>query len=167
MQKPIMKVSFFVLLAHMLLQATASFPPAPKGDPLTSVQGLVERILGKEWVDKFLFEVIPDSNGYDVFEIDGVNATNIDKPVLRGNNGVALASALNYYLKYYCSCSISWGRNGTGDQLKLPTPLPLPDKLVRVVSPNKYRCVSVSILNGAWFSLSSNCILAAHLQRGM
>lgn len=138
-----MRVSIFLLLAPLLLQATA-FPPAPKGDPLTAIKGLVGRILGKEYIDKFMYEVIPDSNGYDVFQVDNINATN--KPVLRGNNGVALASALNYYLKYYCSCSISWGRNGTGDQLKLPTHLPLPDKVERVVSPNKYRCVSISIM---------------------
>jgi alpha-N-acetylglucosaminidase len=40
--------------------------------------------------------------------------------VLRGNNGVAIASALYYYLQNYCHCQITW--NGTN--LRLPSHLP-------------------------------------------
>ena len=102
-----------------------------------AIQGLISRILGPSYVDKFVYEAISDRDGYDVFEID-VDAQQ-RKPVLRGNNGVAFASAFNYYLKYFCNCSISWGRNGTGDQLRLPSPLPLPQEEIRMVFPNKYR----------------------------
>ena len=108
----------------------------PKGDPLPAIQGLISRILGPSYVDKFTYEVIPsDQRGDDVFEVD----TDSSKPVLRGNNGVALASAFNYYLKYFCNCSISWGRDGTGDQLRLPGTLPLPQEKNRIVFPNRYR----------------------------
>ncbi len=96
------------------------------------------RILSQECVDKFSYEVMPaTSDGFDVFEVDTDNKAN--RPVFRGNNGVALASAFNYYLKYYCYCSVSWGLNGTGDQLKLPSTLPLPSKGKRVIFPNRYR----------------------------
>ena len=127
----------FVLLSLFLLFGLARSYPEPVGDPIPAIQGLVSRILGESYVDKFDYEVISSSDGKDVFEID---ANPLDKkPILRGNNGVSLASALNFYLKYSCNCSISWGRNGTGDQLKLPSPLPLPANTQRVVSPNKYR----------------------------
>ena len=81
--------------------------------------------------------ITPYLDGFDVFEVDTDNKAN--RPVFRGNNGVALASAFNYYLKYYCYCSVSWGLNGTGDQLKLPSTLPLPSKGKRVIFPNGYR----------------------------
>ena len=115
----------------------------PVGDPITAIEGLVSRILGKEYVTRFVFEVInPDPvSGNDVFEIDA-NTTS-KKPVLRGNNGVALASAFNFYLKYNCMCSISWGRDGTGDQLNVPQPLPLPTSVKRMVSPVKYRYIDL------------------------
>ena len=109
--------------------------PKPKGDPIAAVQGLITRLLGKQHVSSFVYEVIEDaSNSHDVFEFDSSDG----KPLLRGNNGVAFGSALNHYLKYYCNCSVSWGRDGTGDQLNLPSKLPLPDRL-RMVSPVLYR----------------------------
>ena len=129
--------------AFLVLFAASYGLKMPVGQPVPSIKGLVSRILGEEYVSQFLYEVIqPDpQTGHDVFEIDA-NAT-LGKPVLRGNNGVALASALNFYLKYNCNCSISWGRDGTGDQLKLPQPLPLPTTVRKMVSPVKYRYVCV------------------------
>ena len=119
-----------------LVSCVVALPPMPQGNPLPAVQGLVSRILGSSYVDKFTYEIIPaDQHGNDVFEVEA----NSSKPVLRGNNGVALASAFNYYLKYFCNCSISWGRDGTGDQLRLPTTLPLPREKIRIVFPNRYR----------------------------
>ena len=128
------------LLVFLALVAVSSALKMPIGDPVTAIEGLVSRILGEKYVAEFVYEVIrPDSeSGHDIFEIDA-NATT-KKPVLRGNNGVAFASALNFYLKYNCNCSISWGRDGTGDQLNLPQPLPLPTSVKRMVSPVKYRC---------------------------
>ena len=130
-----MRLVILVPLAF-LVSCVVALPPMPQGNPLPAIQGLVSRILGSNYVDKFTYEVIPtDQHGNDVFEVDA----NSSKPVLRGNNGVALASAFNYYLKYFCNCSISWGRNGTGDQLRLPTTLPLPQQKIRIVFPNRYR----------------------------
>ena len=120
-----------------LLGTAAALPPMPKGDPVPAIQGLVSRILGPSHVNKFSYEVIPDQEGFDVFEIDA--DLQLGKPILRGNNGVALSSAFNYYLKYFCNCSISWGRNGTGDQLGLPSVLPMPKEKIQIVFPNRYR----------------------------
>ena len=125
----------FVVL--FLFGSAMAFPPMPTGDPTAAIEGLVTRILGASYVDKFVFKVIPDENGFDVFEVTGDLEQN--KPILSGNNGVALASAFNYYLKYFCNCSISWGRNGTGDQLRLSGTLPLPKTQIRMVFPNKFR----------------------------
>ena len=127
----------------LLVTSAEAFPPMPKGNPIPAIQGLVSRILGPKYVDNFLYVVISDENGFDVFEVDV--ALQGDKPVLRGNNGVALASAFNFYLKYFCNCSISWGRDGTGDQLRLPTTLPLPREKIRIVFPNKYRYEAVQL----------------------
>ncbi len=77
----------------------------------------------------FLLETIQTVDGKDVFEIDTRNG----KIVLAGSNGIAICSALNWYLKYYCHCDISW----SGVQINLPDPLP-PARLQRV-SPFRYR----------------------------
>ena len=130
------KISWSLLLFSALLGIVAPFS-RPVGDPIPAIEGLVSRILGQNYVGKFTYEVISDEGGYDVFEVDVDTETG--KPVLRGNNGVSLASALNFYLKQWCYCSISWGINGTGDQLDLPQPLPLPSSKLRMVSPVKYR----------------------------
>lgn len=132
---------FRVSILLFALVATAAPLPQGVGDPVSAIQGLVGRILGAGYVDQFEYEVISDEGGYDVFEVD--SDTQKGKPVLRGNNGVALGSALNFYLKAI-NCSISWGRDGTGDQLSLPHPLPLPTSKLRVVSPVKYRLVALT-----------------------
>jgi alpha-N-acetylglucosaminidase len=49
---------------------------------------------------------------------------------------VALASALNRYLKEVCHCDISWG---CGNQLNLPNPLPRVPAKISVTSPYRYR----------------------------
>jgi alpha-N-acetylglucosaminidase len=79
------------------------------------------------------FEIheIPAENNKDVFEIEGVK----NKIVLRGNNGVAIASALYYYLNEYCHCQVTWN----GANLNLPAKLPVPAEKVRKNTPYKYR----------------------------
>lgn len=36
---------------------------------------------------------------------------------MRGTSGVALASGVYWYLKYFCNTSVTWGENGSGDNL--------------------------------------------------
>jgi len=88
---------------------------AVAANDVCSAQALIERALpGKG--DLFRVEMLPKEQSVDVFEIESVD----DKITLRGTSGVAIASALNWYLKQYCNASLSW----RGQQVTLPEPLP-------------------------------------------
>lgn len=99
--------------------------------PVEASRALVARVVPSH-AAQFSVEIIPTAeNGRDVFEVESVG----DKVVLRGNDGVAVASALNHYLKTVANCHLSW----CGDRIELPEILkPVPAK-VRVVNPHKYR----------------------------
>lgn len=128
MKKKMLKLVVFCIA---LTIATSCRAAQPKQD--TNVQsacGVLRRILPKA-ESHFILETIPSEDGKDVFEIDCEG----DKIVLRGSNGVSICSALNWYLKYYCNCHISW----CGNQLNLPSPLPKPEKTVRRVTAFQYR----------------------------
>ncbi len=109
---------------------------------------LVRRILPRQ-AAAFQIEQLEPENGHDVFEMESVGG----KIVLRGTTGVAIASALNHYLKEYCHASVSvfWG-----DQLNLPGPLPAVPQKIRMVTPLKYRycfnycCFSYSMAWWGW-----------------
>lgn len=64
---------------------------------IKEVQALVGRVIGEQWISKFKFELRNDLNGNDVFELENGNG----KIIVRGNDGVSLASGFNYYLKNY------------------------------------------------------------------
>src|SRR5512138_26444 len=80
-----------------------------------ATRGLLERLVPGH-AGQFELEIIAKDPAGDVFEIE----SRAGKIVLRGNNGVALASGINWYLKYYCDCHVSLKAR----QLKLPNPLP-------------------------------------------
>ena len=103
---------------------------ARAAQPAPPTRDLLVRLLPAHG-GRFALETIPADQGRDVFEIESREG----KVVLRGNNGVSVASALNWYLKYYCRRQVSlWGRN-----LDLPRTLPAVPEKVRRVSPFKYR----------------------------
>lgn len=65
---------------------------------LNEASNLVGRVIGSKWKSSFQFELRSSMNGRDVFEIeDGGD----DTIIVRGNNGISLASGFNYYLKNY------------------------------------------------------------------
>ncbi|UKT65897.1 alpha-N-acetylglucosaminidase [Pedobacter mucosus] len=97
---------------------------------LETSKKLIERVLPKHY-RSFLTESIISNNGKDVFEIESKN----NQIILRGNNGVALSSALYYYLTEYAHCQITW--NGTN--LNLPQNLPKISQKVRKETPYEYR----------------------------
>jgi alpha-N-acetylglucosaminidase len=99
--------------------------------PALTAQALIARILPAR-AGEFACEVIPQENGQEVLEIEA----QAGKIVLRGSNGVALASAFNWYLKHVANCQVS----RRGDQLALPKPLPIPAGKIRKVSP--YRVIN-------------------------
>jgi alpha-N-acetylglucosaminidase len=90
---------------------------------------LIQRII-PDRANQFDVEIIP-SDSVDWFELESKG----DKIVLRGNNGVSVASALYYYLTEYCHCQITW--NGTN--LNLPEELPVIPEKVHKDSPYEYR----------------------------
>ncbi len=95
-----------------------------------AAKSLIKRVIPQK-ANYFEVEYISAADGKDVFELESEDG----KIVLRGNNGVSVASALKYYLYHFCHCSITW--NGTN--LKLPDTLPQVKKEVRKVTPYKYR----------------------------
>ncbi|WP_295670374.1 alpha-N-acetylglucosaminidase [uncultured Mucilaginibacter sp.] len=93
-------------------------------------KAFIERIIpGRS--GSFLIESIVSGDHKDVFELDGKDS----KIILRGNSGLSVAAALNYYLKNYCYCDFGW--NGTN--LNLPVKLPLVKKKIHKNTPYKYR----------------------------
>jgi alpha-N-acetylglucosaminidase len=94
------------------------------------IYALIKRIIPAH-AAKFSIKFIPKAGDNDVFELESKNG----KIILGGNNGISIASALNYYLKNYAHCDISW--NGTN--LNLPAKLPWVTGKIRHVSPYKYR----------------------------
>ncbi|WP_240773428.1 alpha-N-acetylglucosaminidase [Pontibacter sp. SGAir0037] len=95
-----------------------------------AVYGLIKRVVPTH-ARHFTVEFIPKEAGKDVYEVESRDG----KIVLRGNNGISVASALNHYLKYYTNSSITWN----GFNLNLSDTLPVVAQKVRHVSPYKYR----------------------------
>ena len=91
---------------------------------------LIHRVI-PDRAASFVVEKLPATESPDVFEIESRN----HQIVLRGNNGVAVASALYYYLTHFCHCQITW--NGTN--LNIPKVLPRVDNKVHQTSPYSYR----------------------------
>ena len=86
-------------------------------DALKSSADLIKRILPAHY--KSFIVKISENIEKDYFSI-----RNKDGFIeLEANYPVAIGSALYWYLKYFCNCHISW----SGDQLKLPDILPLPE----------------------------------------
>ena len=96
---------------------------------ISAARDLITRIIPQHAAD-FTIEPLSGTAG-DVFEVESLAG----KIVLRGNNGVAVASALYFYLTEYCHCQITWN----GDNLHLPAKLPAVPRTIRRTSPWRYR----------------------------
>jgi len=97
---------------------------------IEAARALLGRILPAAG-DAFQFEKIAADEGRDVFELESKDL----RIVVRGNNGVAMATGLNWYLKHYAHCHVSW----YGNQLNLPAPLPEVRPKLRQVSWARHR----------------------------
>ena len=97
---------------------------------VTAAESLLKRVV-PELARKVRFEEILAEDGLDVFELQSDN----NVLVIRGNNGISMASGLNWYLKHYCNCQITHRTR----QLNLPGNLPIIAEKVRIISPHQYR----------------------------
>lgn len=99
---------------------------------IPAARALVQRVVpGK--ADQFIIEPLTTAADKDVFELD--YNYHHGKNVLRGNNGVAIAAALYFYLNEYCHAQVTWN----GVNLALPNILPIVDTPVHRATPYEYR----------------------------
>ncbi|UCG58473.1 MAG: alpha-N-acetylglucosaminidase C-terminal domain-containing protein [Phycisphaerales bacterium] len=119
------------LLLLLLINGPATF--ARDANPsVKAAEALLNRLLPThQHKNAFEFELIPQDDGKDVFEVE----THAGKVIIRGNNAVSLATGLNWYLKHYCHCHVSW----CGSQLDLPDPLPPVEERIRRTAWAKHR----------------------------
>ncbi len=94
------------------------------------VKALIHRVV-PQIESSIIIDSIAGENGKDVFEIYSEG----DKIILAGSSPVAAASALNWYLKYYCHCHFA----RVGNNMDLPKELPVVKEKVRISSPYKTR----------------------------
>ena len=139
---PSPRISMFIFLLALPFAATAQehngaataqehngAATAPELN-IDAARALIRRIIPAR-AGEFIVEPLSKTGNNDVFSITSEG----HKTILRGNNGVAIASALYFYLTKYCHCQITW--NGTN--LKLPAQLPKVRSTIQHFSPYRYR----------------------------
>ncbi|XP_072417238.1 alpha-N-acetylglucosaminidase [Chiloscyllium punctatum] len=108
-------------------------PTATDLEQTKAVRELLLRLLGPR-APGFLLTVnrsMPGPEQRDRFEVRSLSDGRLS---VQGNTGVATATGLYRYLSSFCGCHISW----SGNQLKVPSPLPVVPKPLRVTSPNRF-----------------------------
>jgi len=95
-----------------------------KEKTLREMHNMVGRVLGESWKDSFDFAFLTAVR--DTFEIENGKDGKI---IIRGTNGISMASGLHYYLRYYCKVNYS---PLFVSNLKMPDVLPrVPKKIVK------------------------------------
>lgn len=97
-----------------------------------TVVEMIQRLIPLR-VDEFTIEVnssvgLPNK---DTFQLKSEGST----IHITGTSGVAAAWGFQHYLKYYCSCHVSW----SGDQLNIQHPLPPVSPALVITSNDKFR----------------------------
>lgn len=95
-----------------------------------ATEALIKRVVPEQY-QQFSVEQLPAVAGKDLFEIESKKG----KVILRGSNGVNVASALHHYLKTHCNTEITWNTT----KLNLPKKLPVVPQKVQLASPYKHR----------------------------
>ena len=97
-----------------------------------AVVGLLKRLLGNRSTE-FIVSV-NRSLSNDSLDVCELRSTKNDKIVATGSSGVAVASGIYNYLKYFCNCHVSW----SGKQLDVPSPLPKLTGVLRINTPHRW-----------------------------
>jgi alpha-N-acetylglucosaminidase len=124
------RVIRFIFILLLFIKSATVFGKKRTDERTEAAYALIKRVIPSH-AKYFAVSFIEKKNGKDCFEIESVG----NKLMLRGNNGVSIASALNYYLKNFAHCSITWN----GNNLQLPTPLAEVKGKIQKESPYKYR----------------------------
>lgn len=95
---------------------------------LVAARSLIARVVPTNAVG-FEVAAIPDSAGRDVFEVASVGS----HVILRGSSGVAIVSALNWYLEHVA------GVNASLPLKPIALPMPLPRVTTPVHVSTRYR----------------------------
>lgn len=131
LKKNILIITSLILI---LCSCNTDNKPSNKQDEndivLSNVDDLAKRVL-KDRSDNFVFERIDEEASADFFEISEMDG----KILIKGNNGISMASGLNWYLKNYCDAQFTI----IDKQINLPDKLPLPKSTERVQTAHKYR----------------------------
>lgn len=115
--------------------------PTPESVQLEAARALVERVVPTT-ASAFVLEEIPRVDGRDNFEVESRGG----KVILRGSSGVAIASALNWYLEKTVGVNVG----NPLEPIELPSPLPRVRRRARVTTPYRHRY----FLNYCTFSYS-------------
>ena len=137
-----MKMKTLALLTSLASVAVLPLTMASGGIPAVTIAqpdnpaaqaaaGLVNRVLPGHASD-FIVEVISQENGKDVLEVEAKDG----KIVLRGNNGLAVAMAFNWYFRYKAKTNFDWLAVGP---LQIKGDLPLLAGKIRQVCAAKER----------------------------
>ena len=143
-------MSFFISPRALPLQlaflavrpAAAAAPPHAPADVARAASALITRVVpGRS--GSFMVEQIAADSGRDVFEVESQG----ERIVLRGSSGVAVASALNWYLEHVAGITIAIPLR----PVALPDPAPRVPARARIVTPYKYRyCFNNARSPTAW-----------------
>ena len=132
--KYLIKILLFCLLIFTCYGVSAGGRNSLKTDKdntqLKNAYSLAKRVLGGRSV-KFVFQLKRKDTKEDFFEISRSGA----KVMITGNNGISLASGLNWYLKKYCNSQFTI----SDKHIALPEKLPLPASTEIVKTKFNYR----------------------------
>src|SRR5512146_105655 len=117
-------------IAPPLRAQTSRTASADSASQRLAAQALVARVIPGA-ASRFVLEIIPLADSLDVFEVQSRGET----IVLRGSSGVALASALDWYLEHVAGVNVS----SPLQEIHLRAPLPRVEHAVRITSPYRYR----------------------------
>lgn len=121
-----MKKTYLALLFLVSCTAINAFSQVD----IAASKKLIQRIIPQHH-QNFEVKYLPKKGEKDQFEIESKNG----KIILYGNNGVAVASALNHYLKTYCNFEITWN----GSNRNMPKILPTVKEKISKSSPHELR----------------------------
>lgn len=124
-------LAFFGLILYGCNSGNQNLKTSSESDmAVQSVQELAKRVL-KDKADNFIFQFEKRKTQKDFFEISGKEGMIL----IKGNNGVSMASGLNWYLKNYCHSQYTI----IDEHIDLPDPLPVPESPVKVETQFIYR----------------------------